>query len=478
MFESISERFSSAFSSLSRKGSISEEDVAAAMREVRVSLLESDVSLPVVRSFIRTVQRRATGQAVLRSVTPAQQVIKIVHDELISVLSGDDRESSDLKVNTPVATVMMVGLQGSGKTTTTAKVGKMLAQKQGKKVLMSSLDTSRPAAMEQLKVLGEQAGVKTTPLSSGLSAVEIAARSQKMATFSGYDVLLLDTAGRLHVDRDLMGEMVQVHELTNPRETLLVVDGLTGQDAVNVAKEFTDVIGITGIVLTRMEGDGRGGAALSMRAITHKPIKFIGTGERLDDLQRFDPARIAGTILGMGDIVSLVEKAAETLEKEKVERSLKRFGRGKFNMNDLRFQLENMRKMGGVQNVLSMMPKGQLPKLGDGDVQQLDLEMKRNLAIINSMTKRERANPRIIHASRKRRIASGSGRAVSDVNNLLKLQRQMASLGKRAAKKGLLREVHETAMGRATGSASPAMPTPPLGAMRPPVSYGRSFRRR
>ncbi|MCY4542789.1 MAG: signal recognition particle protein [Rhodobacteraceae bacterium] len=485
MFESLSDRFSSAIEGLTRKGAISEEDVAAAMREVRISLLESDVSLPVVRSFTRAVKRRATGQAVLRSVTPAQQVIKIVHDELVEVLSGEDAESAELRVNKPLATVMMVGLQGSGKTTTTAKIGKMLTQREGKKVMMASLDTRRPAAMEQLQVLGVQAGVKTLPILTGHSALEIAKRAKQAATFSNYDVLLLDTAGRLHVDEELMMEMTEIHSDASPRETLLVVDGLTGQDAVNVAQAFTKEIGISGIVLTRMEGDGRGGAALSMRAVTGKPIKFIGTGEKLDDLQQFDPSRIAGTILGMGDIVSLVEKAAETFEMEKMQRSLRRFGRGRYNMNDFRLQLEAVQKMGGVHKLLSMMPNSpKMAKPSDELVDDMEVQVRRQIALICSMTRKERANPRIIHASRKRRIAAGAGLKVSDVNSLLKAQRQVADMGKRAAKKGLLKQVHAFATGQdfegiAQGMSAPSpMQQRKLSSIMQPKTRNPRFRRR
>ena len=437
MFENLSDRLSDVFDGLRRRGVLSEEDVENALRDVRLALLEADVSLPVVKSFVKRVGRKATGQAVMRSVTPGHQVIKIVHDELVQTLQGDDGQTSELRIDNPPATILMVGLQGSGKTTTTAKLAKRLTQRYGKRVLMASLDTRRPAAMDQLNVLGVQAEVDTVPIVPGRSAVEIARNASSQARMGGYDVLLLDTAGRMHVDDELMREVVDIREATEPRETLLVVDGLTGQDAVNVAEEFRDRVGITGVVLTRMEGDGRGGSALSMRAVTGKRIKFIGTGEKLEDLGEFDPHRIAGRILGMGDIVSLVEKAAETLEAEVNERAIRRMQKGLFNMNDLRKQLEAMEKMGGLESVMSAMPgmKKHMP-----DLQSAGLDSKfvsRQIALINSMTRKERANPGILQASRRRRIAAGAGQEVSDLNKLLKMQKQMAQMGKAMSKRGM-----------------------------------------
>ncbi|MBD3677984.1 MAG: signal recognition particle protein, partial [Rhodobacteraceae bacterium] len=335
MFENLSERLSGVLDRLTKQGALSEDDVATALREVRVALLEADVSLPVARSFIKAVQTKATGQAVTKSVTPGQQVVKIVHDELVHVLSGEDGEPGALKVDNPPAPILMVGLQGGGKTTTTAKLAKRLKEKNGKRVLMASLDVNRPAAMEQLAVLGKQIGVDTLPIVMGQKPVDIAKRAKQQATMGGYDVYLLDTAGRLSIDDELMAEVEAVRDVANPRETLLVVDGLTGQDAVHTAENFDGRIGISGVVLTRMDGDGRGGAALSMRAVTGKPIKFVGLGEKMDALEEFHPERIAGRILGMGDIVSLVEKAQATLEAEQAERMMKRFQKGQFNMNDL-----------------------------------------------------------------------------------------------------------------------------------------------
>ncbi|RMH39149.1 MAG: signal recognition particle protein [Alphaproteobacteria bacterium] len=441
MFENLSERLSGVFDRLTKQGALTEEDVKAALREVRVALLEADVSLPVARDFVKTVQKKATGQAVTRSVTPGQQVVKIVHDALVDVLRGEG-EPGALRIDNPPAPILMVGLQGSGKTTTTAKLARRLKEKDGKRVLMASLDTQRPAAMEQLEVLGQQVGVDTLPIVKGQSAVDIARRAKSQAMLGGYDVLLLDTAGRLHIDEKLMAEVQAVRDVAEPRETLLVVDGLTGQVAVEVAEEFDDKVGITGVVLTRMDGDGRGGAALSMRAVTGKPIKFVGTGEKMDALETFEPERIAGRILGMGDIVALVEKAQETLEAEQAERMMKRFQKGLFNMNDLRMQLEQMLKMGGMEGLMGMMPgmgkfQKQIAEAGFDDT-----VIRHQIALINSMTKKERANPQILQASRKKRIAKGAGLEVADLNRLLKMHRQMADVMKKMGKmgkKGLLK---------------------------------------
>ncbi len=356
MFESLSDRLSGVFDKLTKQGALSEADVATALREVRVALLEADVSLPVARDFIKAIQDKATGQNVTKSVTPGQQVVKIVHDEMVHFLSGEDANAGQLKIDSPPAPILMVGLQGSGKTTTTAKLAKRLTERDKKRVLMASLDTNRPAAMEQLAILGTQIGVDTLPIVKGETPVQIAKRAKQQATLGGYDVYMLDTAGRLHIDEELIAQAAEVRDIAKPRETLLVVDGLTGQDAVNVATEFDDKIGVTGVVLTRMDGDGRGGAALSMKAVTGKPIKFVGLGEKMDALEEFHPERVAGRILGMGDIVSLVEKAQETIEAEQAERMMKRFTKGQFNMNDLKGQLEQMQKMGGMEGIMGMMP--------------------------------------------------------------------------------------------------------------------------
>ncbi len=436
MFESLSERLSGVFDKLTKQGALSEADVSTALREVRVALLEADVSLPVARDFVKRVQEKATGQAVTKSVTPGQQVVKIVHDELVAFLAGDDPKAGELKIDSPPAPILMVGLQGSGKTTTTAKLAKRLTERNGKRVLMASLDVYRPAAMEQLAVLGQQIGVDTLPVVKGEKPADIARRAKQQATLGGYDVYLLDTAGRLHINEELMAEVAAVRDIAAPRETLLVVDGLTGQDAVNVAEQFDGQIGITGVVLTRMDGDGRGGAALSMRAVTGKPIKFVGTGEKMDALEEFHPDRIAGRILGMGDIVSLVEKAQETIEAEKAERMVRRMMKGRFNMNDLKMQLEQMLKMGGMQGVMGMMPgMGKMAKQMEAAGLD-DRILRQQIALINSMTKLERANPQILQASRKKRIAKGAGLEVSDLNKLLKMQRQMADMMKKMGKMG------------------------------------------
>ncbi len=437
MFENLSERLGGVFDRLTRQGALSEEDVRTAMREVRVALLEADVSLPVARDFVKAVEKKATGQAVTRSITPGQQVVKIVHDELVHVLAGDsEAEPGALKIDNPPAPILMVGLQGSGKTTTTAKLAKRLKERNNKRVLMASLDTNRPAAMEQLAILGAQIGVDTLPIVKGEDAVQIARRAKQTATLGGYDVYLLDTAGRLHIDEELMDQVARVRDVASPRETLLVVDGLTGQDAVNVAQEFDAKVGVSGVVLTRMDGDGRGGAALSMRAITGKPIKFVGLGEKMEALEEFQAHRIAGRILGMGDIVALVEKAQATLEAEQAERMMKRFQKGQFNMNDLKGQLEQMLRMGGMEGVMGMMP-GMAKMKKQVEAAGLDDRIIRHqIALIQSMTKAERANPQILQASRKKRIAAGAGLDVAELNRLLKQHRQMADMMKKVGKMG------------------------------------------
>ena len=435
MFENLSDRLGGVFDRLTKQGALSEDDVAAAMREVRVALLEADVSLPVARSFVKSVTAKATGAAVTKSVTPGQQVVKIVHDELIKVLQGEGTPDA-LRIDSPPAPILMVGLQGSGKTTTTAKLAKRLKDREKKRVLMASLDTNRPAAMEQLAILGSQIGVDTLPIVPGENAVQIAKRAKQQASLGGYDVYMLDTAGRLHIDEVLMDEVQAVRDVASPRETLLVVDGLTGQDAVNVASEFDAKVGVTGVVLTRMDGDGRGGAALSMRAVTGKPIRFVGLGEKMDALEVFDAQRIAGRILGMGDIVALVEKAQEVLEVEQAERMMKRFQKGLFNMNDLKNQLEQMIKMGGMQSIMGMMPgMGKMAKQAESAGLD-DKALKRQIALINSMTKKERANPDMLQASRKKRIAAGAGMDVAELNKLLKMQKQMADTMKKLGKMG------------------------------------------
>jgi signal recognition particle subunit SRP54 len=450
MFENLSDRLSGVFDRLTKQGALSDDDVKTALREVRVALLEADVSLSVARDFVNAVQEKATGQSVTRSITPGQQVVKIVHDELKHVLTGDE-DPGKLKIDNPPAPILMVGLQGSGKTTTTAKLAKRLTEREGKRVLMASLDTNRPAAMEQLAILGKQIGVDTLPIVKGETPVQIAKRAKTQASLGGYDVYMLDTAGRLHIDAELIAQAAEVRDVANPRETLLVVDGLTGQDAVNVAQEFDDKIGVTGVVLTRMDGDGRGGAALSMRAITGKPIRFVGLGEKMDAIETFEPDRIAGRILGMGDIVALVEKAQDTIEAEQAERMMKRFQKGRFNMNDLKMQLEQMIKMGGMESMMGMMPgMGKMQKQMDASGMD-DSILKRQIALINSMTKRERAQPELLQASRKKRIAKGSGLEVQELNKLLKQHRQMADMMKKMGKGGMLKQAMKGMFGKGGG---------------------------
>ncbi|MDP2619596.1 MAG: signal recognition particle protein [Hyphomicrobiales bacterium] len=439
MFESLSDRLSGILDKLTKRGALSEKDVGEALREVRRALIEADVALDVVRSFVDKVRSKAVGHEVLKSVTPGQQVVKIVHDELVAML-GAESEPIDLAAAPPVP-IMLVGLQGSGKTTTAAKIGLRLKTRDKKKVLMASLDTRRPAAQEQLRQLGEQTGVETLPIVAGQTPVQIAKRALQAARLSGFDVVILDTAGRTHLDEPLMAEMAEIKSATSPHEILLVADALTGQDAVNLARSFDERVGITGIVLTRLDGDGRGGAALSMRAVTGKPIKLAGVGEKIDALEEFHPERIAGRILGMGDIVSLVEKAAETIDQEKAARVARKMQKGTFDLEDLADQLNQMKRIGGIGGMLGMLPGiGKVKKQLEG-ANLDDTIIKRQTAIISSMTPQERRRPEILKASRKKRIAAGSGTQVQDVNRLLKMHRQMADMmkkmGKRGAFKGL-----------------------------------------
>ena len=434
MFDSLQERLGTILNNLTGRGSLSEQDVATALREVRRALIEADVALDVVRSFTDRVREKAVGANLLKSIKPGQMVVKLVHDELVEML-GTEGISIDLNAPSPVV-IMMVGLQGSGKTTTSAKIAKRLTEKQNKKVLMASLDTRRPAAQEQLRQLGEQIHVPTLPIIAGQTPVEIAARAVQAAKLGGQDVVILDTAGRTHIDEPLMVEMADIKAKSAPHEILLVADSLTGQDAVNLARSFDERVGITGIILTRMDGDGRGGAALSMRAVTGKPIKAISTGEKMEALEEFHPRRIADRILGMGDIVSLVEKAAETIDQEKAAALAKKMQKGKFDLSDLAEQLKQMKKLGGMGGILGMMPgigkmKDQIAAAGLND----NL-FNRQLAIISSMTKEERANPDLLKHSRKQRIAKGSGTNAADINKLLKMHRQMADMMKMMGGKG------------------------------------------
>ena len=461
MFESLSERLGSVFDRLTRQGALSEADVDTALREVRTALLDADVSLAVARDFVKAVKVKATGQAVTRSITPGQQVVKIVHDELVRMLAGDG-EPEALKIDNPPTAILMVGLQGSGKTTTTAKLAKRLKERNGKRVLLASLDTNRPAAMEQLAILAGQIGVDSLPIVKGETAIQIAKRAKTQAAMGGYDVLFLDTAGRMHIDEVLMAEIQSVRDIAAPRETLLVVDGLTGQDAVNVATEFDGKVGITGVVLTRMDGDGRGGAALSMRAVTGKPIRFVGMGEKMDALETFEADRVAGRILGMGDIVALVERARETFEAEQSERMMKRFQKGLFNMNDLRAQLEQMLKMGGMKGMMGMMPgMGGMAKKAEAAGFD-DKMLRHQIALIQSMTKKERANPDLLAASRKKRVASGAGLEVQELNRLLKQHKQMAEMMKKMGKGGMMKNALKQMLGnRGSGCRRSAPPSSP-----------------
>jgi len=434
MFENLTDRLGDVFERLKKKGALKEADVDAALREVRVALLEADVALPVVKDFVSAVKEKAVGQEVIKSVTPGQMVVKIVHDQLAETL-GDDRSELNL-ATTPPAAILMVGLQGSGKTTSSAKLALRLKDKQKKKVLMASLDIYRPAAQQQLEVLGKQAEVDTLPIIFGEQPVAITKRAMEMGRLEGYDVVLLDTAGRLHIDTELMAEVAQVRDVAKPIETLLVTDAMTGQDAVTVAKEFNEKVGVTGIVLTRVDGDARGGAALSMKQIADAPIKFMGIGEKIDEFEPFHAERIAGRILGMGDVVSLVEKASETIEKEEAEKLAKKVMKGQFTLEDLLSQLRQIRKMGDLKGLMGMLPGvGKMKKQMEG-ANVDDSMIARQEAIILSMTVKERQNPKVINASRRKRIAAGSGTSVPEVNRLLKQHKQMSSVMKKVGKMG------------------------------------------
>jgi signal recognition particle subunit SRP54 len=435
MFESLSNRLGDVFDRLRRRGALGEEDVAAALREIRIALLEADVALPVVKDFVNAVRERALGQEVLRSVTPAQMVVKIVHDHLIETLGGAGDAGLNLNAVPPVV-VMMVGLQGSGKTTSAAKIALRLRNRDKKKVLLASLDVQRPAAQEQLAVLARQVEVAALPIVAGERPLAIARRALQTGKLEGYDVVILDTAGRLHVDEELMLELAAVRDATLPSETLLVADAMTGQDAVNVAKSFNERVGVTGIMLTRVDGDARGGAALSMRAITGKPIKFVGTGEKIDALEPFHAERIAGRILDMGDVVGLVEKAAETIDQQEAEKLAAKMQKGSFDLDDLAGQLRQLRKMGGMSGMMGMLPGvGKIKKqLGEAKVD--DGMIRRQEAIISSMTRKERRNPKLLNASRRLRIAAGSGTTVPEINRLLKQYQDMAHMMKKVSKLG------------------------------------------
>jgi signal recognition particle subunit SRP54 len=432
MFDSLSGRLGEVFEKLTRRGSLSPADVEAALREVRVALLEADVALPVVRQFIDEVKDKAVGQEVLRGVNPGQQVVKVVHDHLVAML-GEAAEEINLRAAPPVP-ILMVGLQGSGKTTTSGKLALRLKDRERKKVLLASLDVRRPAAQEQLATIGAQIGVETLEIVPFQTPLDIAKRALDRGRKEGFDVVILDSAGRLAIDEELMAEIAAVRDAAQPAETLLVADAMTGQDAVNTAQSFNERVGLTGIVLTRIDGDARGGAALSMRAVTGKPIKLLGTGEKLDALEAFHPERIAGRILGMGDVVSLVEKAAETMEVEQAEKLRKKFRKGEFDLDDMWSQLRQLKKMGGMGSLMNMLPGVAKAKKAMAAANFDDKAMARQEAILSSMTPYERANPKVIHASRKKRIAAGSGTAVQDINKLLKQYQEMSKMMKRMKK--------------------------------------------
>jgi signal recognition particle subunit SRP54 len=492
MFESLSEKLSGIFDKLTGRGALSEEDVNAAMREVRRALIEADVALEVVRSFIDRTRTKAVGAAVVKSIKPGQMVVKIVHDSLIETLGGES-QAIDLNAPAPVA-IMLVGLQGAGKTTTAAKIAKRLAERNKAKVLMASLDVKRPAAQEQLAVLGRQVGVDTLPITASQDPVEIARRAESVARLQGYDVVLLDTAGRTHIDEPLMAEMAEIRDAAHPHEILLVADALTGQDAVNLAKNFNERVGVTGIVLTRMDGDGRGGAALSMRAVTGKPIKLLGVGEKMDAIEDFHPRRLADRILGMGDIVSLVEKAAENIDMAQAAKMAEKMRKGVFDFNDLSEQFAQIEKLGGMGGIMGMLPG--MGKIKD-QIAAANLDegqLKRQRAVILSMTAKERRNPHILtddarKASRKKRIAAGAGVNVEAVNRLIKQHRQMAdmmkSMGGAAGKRGMMGQLGkmmgfggdmpqptpaeiEAMQKQLSGAGLPGLPSPPPGILAAP----------
>jgi signal recognition particle subunit SRP54 len=438
MFDALTDRLGGVFDGLLGRGALSEKDVTAALREIRVALLEADVALPVVKDFIASIKDKAVGEDVIRSVKPGQQVVKIVHDGLVGLLGGEDAETG-LRVDNPPAVVMMAGLQGSGKTTTTGKLAKRLAERDKKKVLLASLDTRRPAAMEQLAILADQCGeaVSSLPIIEGQSPAEIARRALQAAKLGGYDVLFLDTAGRTSIDEQMMAEASEIAKIATPNETLLVADSLTGQDAVETAKRFHERLPLTGLILTRMDGDGRGGAALSMRAVTGLPIKFLGTGEKLDGLDAFDAKRLAGRILGQGDIVSLVEKAGDQMDAEKAEKMAKKMAKGQFDLDDLAQQLQQMQKMGGLGGIMGLLPGAKKAKQALDASGMDDKVIARQAAIISSMTKKERAKPALLNASRRKRIAAGAGVTVQDVNRVLKMHKQMSGMMKKMSKGGM-----------------------------------------
>ena len=434
MFDALTDRLSSVFDRLSGRGVLSEKDIDEALKEVRTALLDADVALPVVRDFIARAREQAMGEAVIRSVRPADQVVKITYDGLVEMLGGEGSEGLNLSLNPPTV-ILMAGLQGSGKTTTAAKLALRLSRER-KKVLLASLDTRRPAAMEQLATLAVQAGVDSLPIVAGQSAPDIARRALSSARLQGFDVVILDTAGRTTLDEAMMAEAAEIAAIGQPHETLLVADSLTGQDAVRTARAFHERLPLTGLVLTRADGDGRGGAALSMRAVTGLPIKFLGVSEKIDGLDVFDAARVAGRILGQGDIVALVEKAAQDLDTAKAEAMARRLAKGQFDLDMMADQLAQMKRMGGMEGLMGLLPGVQKVKKQIAEANISDKALDRQSAIISSMTKAERRKPDILQASRKRRIAAGAGVEVAEVNRLLKQHRQMADAFKMMSRDG------------------------------------------
>ncbi|HTK36741.1 MAG TPA: signal recognition particle protein [Caulobacteraceae bacterium] len=462
MFDSLGERLSGVFDRLTGRGVLSEKDVDEALREVRLALLEADVALPVVKDFIAKARELAAGETVIRAVKPSEQVVKIVHDGLVDMLGGEEPEGLNLNV-APPAVILMAGLQGSGKTTTSAKLAARLVRTERKKVLMASLDTRRPAAMEQLATLGKQIEVETLAIVPGQSAADIARRALSAARLGGFDVVILDTAGRTTLDEQMMGEAAEIARIANPTETLLVADALTGQDAVRTAKAFHERLPLTGLILTRADGDQRGGAALSMRAVTGLPIKFLGAGEKIDALEIFDARRVAGRILGQGDVVALVEKAAANYDQAKAEKMAAKMAKGVFDLDDLADQLRQLKKMGGMQGIMGMLPGVQKVKKQIADSGINDKTFDRQVAIITSMTKLERKKPDLLNASRKRRIAAGSGVEVSEINRLLKQHRQMADAFKAMSRDGGKSMARMAQMMGGAGGGMPAGLTPPGG---------------
>ncbi len=436
MFDTLSDRLSSVFSKLTGRGLLSEANVDDALREVRRALLEADVALEVVKDFLDKVREEAIGEEVIKSVSPGQTVIKIVNDHLTKLL-GSENVELNLK-SSPPSIIMMVGLQGSGKTTTSAKLANYLRNSSKLKILMASLDVSRPAAQEQLEILGTENEIETLPIIKGQKPAQITKRACQEANLGGFDVLILDTAGRMHVDDALMNELDSVNKIANAHNVILVADSLTGQDAVNVAKTFSEKIPLTGVILTRLDGDARGGAALSMRQITGQPILFAGVGEKIENLEEFHPDRISNRILGMGDVVSLVEKAKETIDADKANKIAKKISKGLFDLDDMAQQLNQMSKMGGISGILGMLPGISKVKKQMAESNINDQIINRQIAIISSMTPKEKRNPKILNASRKRRIALGSGTEVSEINKLIKLYRQTSDMMKKFGKKGML----------------------------------------